>query len=92
MAETAVSAVETALENQRIGGLQIRVAAICRLVQMCDGYDVNSIGLVGAVVDPRLEPAAAGLHDGVSVVEHRHHGRARCRPGRSATASGASRC
>src|SRR5437762_1126640 len=45
MARTAVSAVETALENQRIGGLQIRVAALCTLVQMCDGYDVNSIGV-----------------------------------------------
>src|ERR1700719_399756 len=45
MAETAGSAVETALENQRIGPLQIRVAAICTVVQMCDGYDVNSIGV-----------------------------------------------
>ncbi len=44
MAETAVSAVETALENQRIGSLQIRVAVICTLIQMCDGYDVGSIG------------------------------------------------
>jgi AAHS family 4-hydroxybenzoate transporter-like MFS transporter len=43
MAETAVSAVETALENQRIGGLQIRVAALCTLIQICDGYDINSI-------------------------------------------------
>src|SRR5436190_18020838 len=39
------SATETALENQRIGPLQIRVAAICTLVQLCDGYDVNSIGV-----------------------------------------------
>src|SRR5207245_10152388 len=39
------SATETALENQRIGPLQIRVAAICTLIQMCDGYDVNSIGV-----------------------------------------------
>ena len=45
MAETAVSATEYALENQRIGGLQIRVAAICTVVQLCDGYDVNSIGV-----------------------------------------------
>jgi len=45
MAEAAASAVETALENQRIGGLQIRVAAICTVVQLCDGYDVNSIGV-----------------------------------------------
>ena len=45
MAETAVSATESALENQRIGGLQIRVAALCTLVQICDGYDVNAIGI-----------------------------------------------
>src|SRR5205823_11290312 len=45
MAEAALSATEAALENQRIGPLQIRVAAICTLVQMCDGYDVNSIGV-----------------------------------------------
>jgi AAHS family 4-hydroxybenzoate transporter-like MFS transporter len=46
MAETAaVSATEAALENQRIGPLQIRVAAICTVVQLCDGYDVNSIGV-----------------------------------------------
>jgi MFS transporter, AAHS family, 4-hydroxybenzoate transporter len=43
MAETAVSAVETALENQRIGSLQIRVIALCTLIQICDGYDINSI-------------------------------------------------
>src|SRR5437773_4379102 len=45
MADTPISATETALENQRIGPLQIRVAAICTLIQMCDGYDVNSIGV-----------------------------------------------
>jgi MFS transporter, AAHS family, 4-hydroxybenzoate transporter len=44
MAETALSATETALENQRIGSLQLRVAALCTLVQICDGYDVSSIG------------------------------------------------
>lgn len=43
MADTAVSAVETALENQRIGGLQIRVAILCTLIQICDGYDINSV-------------------------------------------------
>jgi AAHS family 4-hydroxybenzoate transporter-like MFS transporter len=41
----AISAAETALENQKIGGLQIRVAALCTLVQICDGYDINSIGV-----------------------------------------------
>ena len=44
MAETSLSAVEHALENQPLGGLQIRVAVICGLIQMCDGYDVGSIG------------------------------------------------
>ncbi|MGC1888540.1 MAG: hypothetical protein WA709_21020 [Stellaceae bacterium] len=38
------SGAETALENQRIGALQIGVVAICTLIQMCDGYDVGSIG------------------------------------------------
>jgi AAHS family 4-hydroxybenzoate transporter-like MFS transporter len=43
MAQAAMSAAETALENQRIGGLQIRVAVLCLLVQTCDGYDLNSV-------------------------------------------------
>jgi MFS transporter, AAHS family, 4-hydroxybenzoate transporter len=45
MAEAQLSSIETALENQRVGGLQIRVAALCALVQICDGYDINSIGV-----------------------------------------------
>jgi AAHS family 4-hydroxybenzoate transporter-like MFS transporter len=45
LAEGHLSATEAALENQRIGGLQIRVAALCALVQICDGYDINSIGV-----------------------------------------------
>jgi MFS transporter, AAHS family, 4-hydroxybenzoate transporter len=44
MAQAAFSAIESALENQRIGALQIGVVAICTLIQMCDGYDVGSIG------------------------------------------------
>ncbi|HKT17376.1 MAG TPA: MFS transporter [Stellaceae bacterium] len=44
MAELHLSATEATLENQRIGGLQLKVALICALVQMCDGYDVGSIG------------------------------------------------
>jgi AAHS family 4-hydroxybenzoate transporter-like MFS transporter len=43
MSDTAVSATEYALENQRIGSLQIRVAVLCTLIQICDGYDINSI-------------------------------------------------
>ncbi len=45
MADAGLSATESALENQRIGGLQIRVAALCALIQICDGYDINSIGV-----------------------------------------------
>jgi MFS transporter, AAHS family, 4-hydroxybenzoate transporter len=45
MAEAVVSAAETALENQRIGGLQIRVAAIGALVAMLDAWDVNAVGV-----------------------------------------------
>src|SRR5438067_9327921 len=45
MAEAMISGAEDALENQRIGGLQLRVAALCALVQICDGYDINSVGV-----------------------------------------------
>jgi MFS transporter, AAHS family, 4-hydroxybenzoate transporter len=44
MSQSMSSATEHALENQRLGSLQIRVAVICGLIQMCDGYDVGSIG------------------------------------------------
>jgi AAHS family 4-hydroxybenzoate transporter-like MFS transporter len=53
MAETAVSATETALENQRIGPVQLRVLALCTLIQICDAYDVNAI----AVTVPSLTHA-----------------------------------
>jgi AAHS family 4-hydroxybenzoate transporter-like MFS transporter len=43
MVDATMSAAEAALENQRIGGLQLRVAALCMLVQICDGYDINSV-------------------------------------------------
>ena len=45
MAEAALSSAEEALENQRLGPLQFRVAALCALVQICDGYDINSVGV-----------------------------------------------
>jgi AAHS family 4-hydroxybenzoate transporter-like MFS transporter len=43
MTVAAASPTEAALENQRLGGLQLRVAALCALVQICDGYDLNSV-------------------------------------------------
>src|SRR5499425_3054414 len=45
MTEASLSSAEHALENQQLGPLQIRVAALCTLVQICDGYDINSIGV-----------------------------------------------
>jgi MFS transporter, AAHS family, 4-hydroxybenzoate transporter len=44
MSQPALSGIEHVLENQRLGSLQIRVAVICCLIQMCDGFDVNSVG------------------------------------------------
>jgi AAHS family 4-hydroxybenzoate transporter-like MFS transporter len=44
MAQVHSSGTEHALENQPLGALQVRVAVICGLIQMCDGYDVGSIG------------------------------------------------
>ncbi|HUB10460.1 MAG TPA: MFS transporter [Acetobacteraceae bacterium] len=44
MTGTSLSAIEHALDNQRLGSWQLRVIAICGLIQMCDGYDVGSIG------------------------------------------------
>jgi MFS transporter, AAHS family, 4-hydroxybenzoate transporter len=43
MPETASSAAEASLENQKIGSLQLCVAALCMLVQICDGYDLSSV-------------------------------------------------
>jgi AAHS family 4-hydroxybenzoate transporter-like MFS transporter len=41
----ALSGTEAALEGQRIGALQLRVAAICLFAQIFDGFDLNSIGM-----------------------------------------------
>ena len=45
MAATYASATETALEGQRLGALQIRVAILCALAQGFDGYDISAIGM-----------------------------------------------
>jgi MFS family permease len=90
MVEAASSALESALENQRIGALQISVVAICTLIQMCDGYDVGSIGWA---VPPlthawHLAPSAfsvAFLWSNLGVMA------GALLSGRSATALGASR-
>ncbi|MBV9863412.1 MAG: MFS transporter [Alphaproteobacteria bacterium] len=45
MAQASYSSPELALENQRVGGLQIRVALLCAAIQALDGYDINAIGM-----------------------------------------------
>jgi AAHS family 4-hydroxybenzoate transporter-like MFS transporter len=45
MAGAYASATETALEGQRLGALQIRVAILCALAQGFDGYDISAIGM-----------------------------------------------
>src|SRR5258708_25810399 len=39
------SSAEARLETQRLGSLQLRVAFLCTLAQMFDGYDITSIGM-----------------------------------------------
>ena len=39
------SHAEARLETQRLGPLQLRVALLCTLAQMFDGYDITSIGM-----------------------------------------------
>ena len=60
MAAAALSTTEAALENQRLGGLQLRVAALCTLVQICDGYDLNSVAwaVPSLIRDWHLPPSA----------------------------------
>jgi AAHS family 4-hydroxybenzoate transporter-like MFS transporter len=45
MAGLHLSATEAALGGQRIGSLQLRVAAVCLLAQTFDGYDLSSISM-----------------------------------------------
>ena len=60
MSETKRSSVEAALETQRIGGLQLRVALLCALVQVFDGYDIGAIGMATpALIHAWNLPAAA---------------------------------
>ena len=62
-AAVANSTTEAALENQRLGGLQLRVAALCTLVQMCDGYDLNSVAwaVPSLIRDWQLPPSTFAM-------------------------------
>ena len=58
-----ISATEAALEGQRLGPLQLRVAAICLLAQTFDGFDLNSIGMAAPALSQawHLPGAAFGI-------------------------------
>ena len=44
--ETAMSSsTETTLETQKLGPWQLRVAFLCMLAQIFDGFDISSIGM-----------------------------------------------
>jgi len=60
MAEMVPSGAELALENQRLGRLQILVATLTGLVQVCDGYDLNAIAwaVPSLIKDWHLPPPA----------------------------------
>jgi len=45
MPETQPGGAEAKLEGQRLGPLQIRVAFLCMLAQIFDGYDISSISM-----------------------------------------------
>lgn len=45
MAGAYASSTESALASQRIGALQLRVAVLCGLAQMFDGYDISAVGM-----------------------------------------------
>src|SRR6201995_2564481 len=59
----ALSGTEAALEGQRIGPLQLRVAGLCLLAQTFDGFDLNSIGMAAPALSQacHLPGAAVGI-------------------------------
>ena len=92
MAQVTMSAAEAALENQRIGGLQLRVAALCTLVQICDGYDLNSVAwavpsLIKAWHLPPPMFTTAFLWSSIGIMVGRALGGADRRPFRSPAAA-----
>ena len=74
MAAIQASATETALENQRIGPLQLRVAAICLLAQTFDGFDLASIGMAAPALSQVMASARPSLRHHLRHVQRRHHG------------------
>lgn len=55
-----MSKTEARLENQPIGALQIRVALLCMLAQLFDGFDITSISMaVPALIRAWHQPGAA---------------------------------
>ena len=51
------SQAETRLETQKLGPLQIRVAFLCMLAQIFDGFDISSIGMAVPALIKDWHPA-----------------------------------
>ena len=93
MAEAIQSSAEHTLENQRLGPLQIRVAALCTLVQICDGYDINSIGMAVSsssvrALDSRSESSQRAGVTPVAAVNRRRNVRSLIPASSARTATG----
>lgn len=61
MSATAAANPELRLENQRFGGLQLRVAILCALAQGFDGYDINAIGMAAPSLSHAWHAAPASF-------------------------------
>ncbi len=60
MAGAFASSHEAALEGQRIGALQVRVAVLCAFAQLFDGYDISAISMAAPSLSHawNVQPAA----------------------------------
>ncbi len=61
MSASRVSSVEAALEDQRFGPLQLRVAVLCGLAQLFDGYDLSAIGMAAPAMSQAWGVPAASF-------------------------------
>jgi AAHS family 4-hydroxybenzoate transporter-like MFS transporter len=61
MAGAYASGAEAALEGQRFGALQLRVAIFCAFAQMFDGYDISAIGIAAPSLSHAWNVAPAAL-------------------------------
>ncbi|MDT7592582.1 MAG: transporter, family, 4-hydroxybenzoate transporter, partial [Pseudonocardiales bacterium] len=61
MTETATVDVGEVLERARIGGVRVLAVALCALVALFDGFDLQIIGLAVPSIARSLHIPVAGL-------------------------------